>query len=419
MHILIVTHYYEPNEGSSSDQYTRLSRIWQAQGHRVTVLTTQPHYPQGRIHEGYRGKPFYVEIRGGVRVIYSWLWATPSSRISRRLISQASFMLSAVLRGAGISAVDVVLIEAQPMLTGLVGRLLAEWQRVPYVLNVSDLWPDHLLSVGAVSEGNPAYRVARALVDAGYRGAASIWAMSPAWAREIETYLQGTRPGNDPDKLFRYFRGVDLTRFRPHTTDETRAFREKYGLGDAKLVTHIGTYATQYDVNALVDVAAHFAERDPVNDVRFVLMGTGSLRDQLQQRLQAAALPNVTTIDWVPHSEIPQAWAASQINYWAMRDADLYLGTIPARLYEAFASGVPVAAANGGETAQIIAASGGGVAVPPADIRGLVQAIAQLLDDDAFYKHASQAARAYAESHFDFYKVAAQQLTILQAVAQR
>jgi len=392
-HILIVTHYFAPNGGSSADQFTRLAHFLHRRGHRVTVLTTMPHYPLGQIAPDYRGQPFHVVDRDGVRVIYTWLWATPSPRINRKLISQMSFMLMAALRGAGIPRPDAVFIEAQPIFTGLAGRFVSRLKRAPYVLNVSDLWPDHLLSVGALQEDSSAYKIAREAMDSGYRGAAAVATMSPAWTRAVVDYIGGDPAG----KVHTIFRGVNLDEFRPGI--DTTAFRQQHGLSDKKLVTFIGTFATQYDMHAVMDVAQALDQRP---DAQVVIIGTGSQRDIVEERLAADRLANARYIDWLEHDAMPLAWNASAINLWAMRDEALYRGTIPAKIFEAWACGTPIAAAHGGELAQMVSDNGAGLVVEPGDTAGLIAIIERLLDDDSLRAECSANARAYAEAHFNF-----------------
>jgi colanic acid biosynthesis glycosyl transferase WcaI len=395
VHILLVTTYFEPDSGAAAVRLSRLARLLQRRGHQVMVLTALPHYPRGRIDEGYRGRFSLVEERDGLRVVRAWLYATPSPRISRKLISQVSFMLAAALRGVSLPRPDVILIEAQPVFTGLAGVFLREIKRAPYVLNVSDLWPDHLLSVGALTERHLIYRAARRVVDGMYRGAAGIVALSPAWAESIRRTAR--LPEDDP-RLQVIYNGVDLARFRPGL--DTAGFREKYGLDATRIVSFIGTFATQYDFEAFFALTRRFEARA---DVRFVLIGGGSQAETIARHRR----PNVEHIGWIPHNEIPLAWAASRLTCWAMRDEALYRGTIPAKLYEALACGVPVAAAMAGEGANMIAASGGGIAVAPGDLDGLEQAVTRLLDDDDYHGQCSQSGRRYAEAHFNPEGVAA------------
>jgi glycosyltransferase involved in cell wall biosynthesis len=229
MHILLVTTYYEPDSGAAAVRLSRLAKALVRRGHQVTVLTTLPHYPQGKIAGRYHRLWSAEQMREGVRVIRMWLWATPSPSISRKLISQMSFMLTAALRGLSLPRPDVVLIEAQPVFTSLAGVLLSQRFSVPYVLNVSDLWPDHLLTVGTMTDHHPVYKLARKLVDSTYRRATAIVAMSPQWAEKISGYIGSN------DKIRVIYNGVDLERFHPNV--DASNFRKPHGLEDCKTVT--------------------------------------------------------------------------------------------------------------------------------------------------------------------------------------
>ena len=409
MHILFVTHYFEPSSGAAATRLSALARRLLARGHQITVLTTMPHYPKGEIDESYRGRFVKVEERDGLRVIYVWLWTTPSAKISRRLISQLSFMLTGSLRGIPLQKPDVIFIEAQPIFTGLAGRIIADLKRVPYVLNISDLWPDHLLSVGALSADSNVYKIARSVVDAGYRGASAIVTMSPKWTEKVVGYL-----GGESDKVRTILRGVDTKRFQPLSKEDIAPFMQKYGLDTSKKwVSFLGTFATQYDFEMTLDIAKHFAMRE---DVGFVFIGAGTQGEKVQERINNGDLANVRLIDWVSHDEMPSAWNLSTVNFWAMRDEELYTGTVPAKLYEALACGTPIAAAQGGEAADIIRQADAGLVVNPNDKAGLINAIEQLLANESLRESCRKNGRDYAVANFDFDVVAEQYEAVLKTV---
>jgi glycosyltransferase involved in cell wall biosynthesis len=408
MRILLVTSYFEPDQGAASIILTRLARKLLQRGHQVTVLTTLPNYPHGRILDGYRGKFQVIENRDGIRVIQTWLWATHSPKISRKFISQISFALTAGLRGLGIPRPDVMLVEAQPIFTNLAGTLLSRIKHVPYVLDVHDLWPDHLLSVGALTETHPIYRAARLLVDATYRSAAGIITLTPYLEKVIQGYIGPT------DKTRTIYSGVDLSRFKPGMDGAT--FRQRYGLGNKKLVAYIGTLGTAYDCLTMLETAKRFVERE---DVCFAIIGTGTQQQIVRERLARGDLPNVRWIEWVDYNDIGQVWAATHIAYWALHNHPLHRGAVGTKLYEAFASGVPVAVALEGVVADILRESGGGLSVPFGDVEGLASGIQRLLDDEDFYRRCSQAGRAYAERHFDAEQAAARyEAVLLDAAGQ-
>lgn len=389
MHVLIVTNYFAPEGGAAAVRLTRLAKQLVARGHEVTVLTSLPHYPQGRIQDGYRGRFSRTEQVDGIRVVHTWLLTTRSPRISRKLVSQISFMLTALLRGLGLPRPDVLLVEGQPVFTGFAGALLAGVRRRPYVFNVSDLWPDHLLSVGALSEDHAVYRGARWLVDRTYGAAASIVAMSPGWAEIIEARLR------HPVPIEIVYNGVDLEVFRPDPVAAT-AFRRRHGLGEAKIVSFIGTLSTQYDIGTIAAVARRIGRRE---DVQLLFIGCGSQDRALAQAF--AAIEHFRWIPWLAHDEIPAAWNASFATFLALRDHPLYRGTIPAKLYEALAVGVPVLAALEGSGARLIEDSGGGAVCACGDVERLGDLIEAVLDRPDRRAGYSRAARAYAERHLD------------------
>jgi glycosyltransferase involved in cell wall biosynthesis len=386
---LIVTNYFAPEAGAAAVRLTRLARHLHRRGHRVTVLTSLPNYPHGRIYASHRGKAVVTSDLDGIRVVQTWLLATASPRISRKLPSQLSFLLSALLFGLRVPRPDVVLVEAQPVFTGIAGMLLALAKRRPYVLNVSDLWPDHLLSVGALTETHPVYRLARRMVDTTYRRAARIVAMTPPLADTIASYVRG-HEGN----IEVIYNGVDLERFRPRL--DVAEFRREHGLGDDKIISFMGTFSTQYDFDIMIAIAKHF---DQFDGVQILFIGQGSQDAKLREQLDSFS--RVKWIRWLDHEQMPLAWNASWLTYWAMRDHPLYHGTIPAKAYEAMACGVPMIAAMAGVTAEIIEQSGAGVTVPPGDVGGLIREIDRVLNDDSLRWRYSAAARRYADAYYD------------------
>ncbi len=408
MHVLVVTNYFAPEGGAAAMRLTRLARKLRQRGHRVTVLTSLPHYPKGRIYDGHRGRLWMTTDSDGIRVVQTWLFATPNPRISRKLVSQLSFMLSAGLLGLGLPRPDVLLVEGQPIFTGLAGVLLATVKRRPYVFNVSDLWPEHLLSVGALSETDIVYRLARKLVDTMYRRASAIVAITPGLADTIAGHV------DRPDKVRLIRNGVDLTVFRP-CRRSADTFRQKHGLDGRRIVSFIGTFSTAYDFDLMMQVASRLGSDERV---QIVFIGQGSQEEAFRRHLDTVA--NVRWIPWISPHEVPAAWNASDVTYFALRRHPLYEGTIPAKLYEAMACGVPVVAALEGSGAELITSSGAGIAVPCEDAAGLAGALEKMLTDDAAWQRCAAAARDYAKAHFDADRVVdAYEQTLLTAMAPR
>ncbi|MGH9200713.1 MAG: sugar transferase, partial [Vicinamibacterales bacterium] len=66
MRILILTIYHDPEPIPKTGE---LARELQRRGHSVSVVTSFPHYPSGRLNPGYRLRPWSRELIGGVPVL--------------------------------------------------------------------------------------------------------------------------------------------------------------------------------------------------------------------------------------------------------------------------------------------------------------------------------------------------------------
>ena len=68
MHILVLGINYAPEKTSVAPFTTGLCEHLAALGHRVTVVTAFPYYPQWRVWDGYRGSLYRRETLNGVEL---------------------------------------------------------------------------------------------------------------------------------------------------------------------------------------------------------------------------------------------------------------------------------------------------------------------------------------------------------------
>src|SRR5262245_38355921 len=96
MRILLLSNYYYPEEVGAGIWVSQLACDLKAMGHQVSVLTSFPSYPHGRIFPKYRGRWFQRETVEGIPVFRTFTYATPSKRLWRRVASFGSFCISSL-----------------------------------------------------------------------------------------------------------------------------------------------------------------------------------------------------------------------------------------------------------------------------------------------------------------------------------
>ena len=94
MKILFLTDNFPPETNAPASRTFAHCKIWQAEGHEVTVITCFPNFPRGKVFKGYRNKRIQREVLDGINVIRIWTYIAPNAGTIRRTIDYISFGVS-------------------------------------------------------------------------------------------------------------------------------------------------------------------------------------------------------------------------------------------------------------------------------------------------------------------------------------
>ncbi|HEX2648037.1 MAG TPA: glycosyltransferase, partial [Candidatus Dormibacteraeota bacterium] len=144
-----MTHYYPPEVGAPQARLSELASLASARGHAVTVVTGFPNYPTGVIPPAYRGRSLMEERLDGVRVLRTWVYAARNRGFARRILNHLSFAVSSLWAARRAGPVDVIFVESPPLLIGLAALAYTRLKRAPFIFNVSDIWPQSAVELGA------------------------------------------------------------------------------------------------------------------------------------------------------------------------------------------------------------------------------------------------------------------------------
>jgi colanic acid biosynthesis glycosyl transferase WcaI len=386
MRVGILTQYYPPEVGAPQGRLSELAARLMELGHEVVVLTALPNYPQGRVYPGYRRRFAINETRGEVAVVRTWIWPTKSTALIPRMASYLSFGASSLLVGASrLPRLDVLITESPPLTLGATGFALSRVKRARWVFNVSDLWPDTAVVLGALRDGwltRLAYRFEAFC----YRHA---WRVS-GQSQEIILSINRRFPSVH---TIPFFNGVNTERFSPDHRSET-VWRERIG-GGGKIALYAGLHGVCQGLEQVLEAA----ERVQDADLHIVLVGDGPEKEALKDDARRRGLRNVTFLDPQPKEAMPALLASADIAVVSLKTR--IPGAVPSKLYEAMASGLPVVLVAEGEPAEILRSAQAGVVVKPGDVGGLAQALRQLAGSDGERARLGAAGKAAAIERFD------------------
>jgi colanic acid biosynthesis glycosyl transferase WcaI len=153
MRILFLTHYYPPEVNAPANRVNGLAREWTSAGHQVTVVTCVPNHPYGKVHPPYRNKLFQRENIEGVDVCRVWTYLAPNEGFFNRISNYLSFLVCVSVQVWRLPAADVVISTSPQFFCGLAGFVVSRLKRAPWVLEIRDLWPESIVTVGAMRRG--------------------------------------------------------------------------------------------------------------------------------------------------------------------------------------------------------------------------------------------------------------------------
>ncbi|MDQ3980913.1 MAG: glycosyltransferase, partial [Actinomycetota bacterium] len=151
MNILLLTQLFQPEPAHLKG--LAFAKELVRRGHHVEVLTGFPNYPVGRLYDGYTMQPWCREDLEGVRVTRVAMIPSHDDRALHRVATYSSLALLATVFGPLLldpRKFDVVHVYEGPVTLALPAIAYQVLGRVPYVLDVQDLWPESAESSGMV-----------------------------------------------------------------------------------------------------------------------------------------------------------------------------------------------------------------------------------------------------------------------------
>lgn len=403
MNIVVLTQNFPPEVGATAVRLQRMTKSLAERGHHVTVITAMPNYPTGRVFDGYRGKVRSVEETDGVRVVRTWSFPSKSSNSLLRLISYASFALSSLLLGTrGLRRQDIVLFDTPPLPLVPTGLVLGRVTGGRVVMNVSDIWPEMAMQLGQ-PVGRLSMWALKRLERLGYEKADVVTTTTGAARERISQRFPHVRTAVISN-------GADLKMFGPSL--RSREVRDSLGAEPEDfLVGYIGLHGLFQGLEVVVEAADKLRGHKAI---KFVMIGDGPCKADLVARAERKGLDNIRFADLVDRERIPSFVASCDVALAPL--AAEFPSTIPSKVYETLASGVPVVISSGCEGATLVEEGEAGWTFRPGDSNELADLLAELAADRERLRQTSGNCLAIARQ-FDYDRIAVETEAILQAVS--
>ncbi|RLQ15605.1 glycosyltransferase family 4 protein [Vibrio sp. SBT000027] len=375
MYILFLTDNFPPEGNAPATRTYEHAIRWVKAGHKVTVITCAPNFPEGKVFDGFKNRWYQTQDLDGINVVRVKTFITANEGFVKRILDYMSFMVTGFIAGLFQKKPDVIVATSPQFFCVCAGWALSAIRRKPFVFELRDIWPASITAVGAMKDSK-AIRLLEKIEMFLYKRADAIVSVTHAFKKElIERGVGGS-------KIEVVLNGVDLSKYGPQDKDTELA--KQYGLEGKFVAGYIGTHGMAHGLEHIVSVAERLQHDD---NIRIVFAGGGAARQKVVDLIQQKGLKNVVLIDRQPKEMMPKLWSLCDVSLVPLVNSELFKTVIPSKIFECMGMGIPtIMSVPEGEATAIIRETNSGLVVESESVDQITAAILKLHEDQELYQ---------------------------------
>lgn len=363
MKILLLTQWFEPEPTFKGLLFAKALRD---KGYIVEVLTGFPNYPGGKVYDGYKISLYQKEVIDGIVIHRVPLYPSHDSSALKRITNYLSFAVSSTIIGIMKTRnIDIIYSYHPPLTTSLSASILSFFKRIPFVVDIQDLWPDTLTATGMVNNQRVLDLISK-VCSLVYKRASKIVVLSPGFKEKLISR------GVPEDKLEVIYNWCNES-----ALNHSEECKVKLPENDKLNLLFAGNLGLAQGLPAIIEAAEKLQKEDC--QVNIVFLGDGVAKDAAISLVKEKALKNVFFLPRVPMAQVGTLLSASDMLLVHLNDNELFRITIPSRTQANLAMGKPIVMGVSGDAAELVQESGAGVICTPNDPSELAEAISGLV----------------------------------------
>ena len=351
MKILFISDNFPPEVNAPATRTVEHCREWVKNGDQVTVITCFPNFPQGKVYDGYKNRLFQKENIDGIDVIRVWSYISANQGFFRRTMDYISFGLMAFFASFFVKA-DIVVATSPQFFAALSGRFVGFFKRRPWVMEVRDLWPESIKTVGAVKQSAVIYLFEKLELYL-YAKASKIIVVTDSFKKNLESR------GVDSDKVKVVKNGANLDLYVNRKKDANLETDLK--LKDKYVVGYIGTHGLAHSLPFIIDSICEVKDEE----IHFLFVGSGAVKADIVAKAELLNLKNITFLDPIPKEEVPRYLSLLSLMLVPLKKSDTFKKVIPSKIFETCAMQVPILLGVEGEANDLVTEYGVGHTFEP------------------------------------------------------
>jgi len=411
MRILLIHQYFLEKDDGGGSRFNEITRVWEEEGHDVTVLAGMVHYATGKKRDLYKGKYVYRDsFSKNIEVLRCHVSESYNVSFIGRLWAYFSFVISSIYAGLFKTngKFDVILVTSPPLFVGVTAIILSFIKRLPLVFEVRDLWPESAIDTGVLNNKiiiKFAYWFEKFI----YKKAKLINVLTPAFREKL------IEKGVPMDKIIFIPNAADFSLSDKLLKSDfnRKEFRDSIGIKNQTVIVYVGAHGVANHLIQIVETA-EILQNKKMSNILFMLIGGGMQKEMLKKEVVNRELKNIKFVDSVPKEEVFKYILASDFGTTVLKKVDTFKTIYSNKTFDYMACKKPVLMAIDGVSRKLVEDAKCGVYIEPENPNDFAEKIISYKVNDPIIKIQGDSGYQFAKSHFDRDKLALQYLKYLE-----
>lgn len=338
--ILIHSIVFKPDGVSTAYLYADLVSELKKLGHEIVVLTSTPHYNKvisdidTQPLTKRKGGLYYTSFYDGVKVYH--IPMIKAKGTLRRIIDFIKFHIYAIIIGASIRKVDIVLAPSPPLTIGIVGYIIAKLKGGKAIYNVQEIYPDFVINQGVI-KNHILINTLKWIERFVYNRSVAVVTIDSKFSDIIRPRFK------DQGKLHVIPNFVDTQLYIPG--ERLNSFSAMHHLDDKFVVAYAGNIGFAQNWAPII----YAAQKLTNIPVLFLIIGNGSRKEWLKAEIERLKIKNILLLDYQPRELMPEINASADVHTIVM-SPEMDNDGFPSKIYNIMASGRAAVVCTGADS---------------------------------------------------------------------
>ena len=311
-------------------------------------------------------------------------------------------MISSSICGLFTKKHDIIIATSPQFFTLLSGYFVSIFKRTPLTVEIRDLWPESIVSVGSMRESNIIIKILHRIANYIYKNSKLIICVTNSFKTEL------IQKGVAPEKIFVIQNGFDLNK-NILPTKSIKNIKEEHNIDKDYVVSFIGTVGMAHGLEIVLNASNKFN-----NNILFLIIGEGARKEELEKLANEKSVKNVRFISNLTWQEIINLNQVINLHLVHLIKNDEFLKVIPSKIFESMALRKPIIMGVNGESKEIVNAAKCGFDLDPEDAKGLARIINENVDKKDMLRILGNNGFNYLKENFSRKVLAIKMLNILK-----